>query len=306
MASRAVKAASSNASRASGDGCVSPVAVSSHGKRHDATHMDPLHVHRRLGYPDPMESRRWSSYRCLYHHRELPVNQCCRLPGRSSRTAAPRCALWPTVTPQPSLGSPHGWSTGHRPRIGREWAGRRAVCHGGPHHCGRSLRPPAGLGTTRGPIPHASPRAANRPWAASHMRSTVSSMRALRPRCTTGSWRVHRSRLKACGLMPSHRRASVSGMSWGGAGISRGKGNCGLDGSGRDRRRRDGAAMVRVAPRRGWTFDTVERRTPQTWASIGAAASARSAHHSKLRQSFLSAGGESTRPCLINISSMSQ
>jgi hypothetical protein len=65
------------------------VTVSSHGTRHDATNIDPLHVHRRHGYPDPVASRRWSSYRCLYHHRELPVNRCCRLPGWSSRTAEP-------------------------------------------------------------------------------------------------------------------------------------------------------------------------------------------------------------------------
>ena len=44
-------------------------------------------------------------------------------------------------------------------------------------------------------------------------------------------------------------------MSWGGAGISRGKGNWSVDGRVRGRRCRDRAAMVGVAPRKAWTFD---------------------------------------------------
>jgi hypothetical protein len=99
----------------------------------------------------------------------------------------------------------------------------------------------------------------------------VSSMQTLRPRCTTGNWPDSRSRVQVSRLTPSHRRASGSGMSWGGAGISRGKGNWSVDGRVRGRRCRDRAAMVGVAPRKAWTFDAVDSRAPRTGEAGGAA-----------------------------------
>jgi hypothetical protein len=109
--------------------------------------------------------------------------------------------------------------------------------------------------------------------AASQASRAVSSMRALRPMCTTGRRPVHRSRAKVSELTPNHRCASSRGISCGGTGISSGSSCCRADGRILGRRRLDGAAMARVAPRRSKTFDAVDRRTPQTggaWADTGA------------------------------------
>jgi hypothetical protein len=129
------------------------VTVSSHGTRHDATNIDPLHVHRRHGYPDPVASRQWSSYRCLYHHRELPVNRCCRLPGWSSRTAAPLgdLVLGPHQAHAPSGQRYHpavsGWSA-------RMVDGSPAPCRPRGSRPTRRLRcgttPPRSQGSTTG------------------------------------------------------------------------------------------------------------------------------------------------------------
>jgi hypothetical protein len=115
----------------------------------------------------------------------------------------------------------------------------------------------------------------NRPCSASQASRAVSSMRTLRPIWTTGRRPVHRSRAKVSGLTPNHRWASARGISCGGAGSSRGRSCCRADGRMRGRRRLGEAAMARVAPRRSWTCDAVDRHAPQTgeaWADTGATA----------------------------------
>jgi hypothetical protein len=56
--------------------------------------------------------------------------------------------------------------------------------------------------------------------AASQASRAVSSMRALRPMCTTGRRPVHRSRAKVSELTPNHCCASSRGIRCGGTGIS--------------------------------------------------------------------------------------
>ena len=118
------------------------------------------------------------------------------------------------------------------------------------------------------------PSAGTRPWAASQASRAVSSMRALRPRCTTGRRPVQRSRAKVSGLTPSHRCASGRGMSWGGAGSSRGKTNWRAD---------DVAGRVGVWTGQPWPGSHLSgarraaqgKRAPQTgtaWADTGATA----------------------------------
>jgi hypothetical protein len=99
-------------------------------------------VHKRWGrdafeFFDPT----WSSYRCLYHHCELPVNRCCRLPGWSSRTAAPFGNL--------ALGSHHAQApSGQRSHPIRLWVvrtdGRRVTGPCRPRCSRPTRRPPWG------------------------------------------------------------------------------------------------------------------------------------------------------------------
>jgi hypothetical protein len=139
--------------------------------------------------------------------------------------------------------------------VADSWAARSSVlCHrrGGPHL-------PVG------------PR--NLPCAASQASRAVSAMRALRPRCTTGSWPVHSSRVKVSGLTPNQRCASSRGISWGGGGSSRGRSSWRADGRRLGRRCWDGAAMAGASPHRCGTCDAVNRdgRQPQiVWADPGA------------------------------------
>jgi hypothetical protein len=150
--------------------------------------------------------------------------------------------------------------------------------------CGDSPVPARGhdgLGPPRVCLPHgvdgaSAARACDPPygrksrWAASQASRAVSSMRVLRPRCTTGSWPVHSSRAKVSGLTPNHRCASSRGISCGGGGSSRGRSSWRADGRRLGRRCWDRAAMAGTSPRRAgrampWTetVDSPERSGPR-------------------------------------------
>jgi hypothetical protein len=138
-----------------------------------------------------------------------------------------------------------------------------------------------GLGPPRGGVPpglagaaaaraRAPPYGRKGPWAVNQASSAVSAMRALRPRCTTGSSPVHSSRANVSGLTPNHRCASSRGISWGGGGSSRGRSSWRADGRRLGRRCGDGAAMAGTSPRRAgrampWTetVDSPKRSGPR-------------------------------------------
>jgi hypothetical protein len=129
--------------------------------------------------------------------------------------------------------------------------------------------PPGVVGTAAARAPNPS-YGRNGPWAASQASRAVSATRALRPRCTTGSWPVHSSRTKVSGLTPNHRCASSRGISCGGGGSSRGRSSWRADGRRLGRRCGDRAAMARTSPRRAgrampWTetVDSPERSGPR-------------------------------------------
>jgi hypothetical protein len=171
----------------------------------------------------------------------------------------PHDNLWPAMTGEAS----------HLPCVVSESARPSVNWRVGPRGCGPSLPPRAGLGMTRRPLLHASPRAGTRPCAASQASRAVSSMRALRPMCTTGRRPVHRSLAKVSELTPNHRCASSRGISWGGGGISRGRSCCRGDERGRARGRLDIGGMAGGSPLKSRVGDTGGETCPTDPNGVG-------------------------------------
>jgi hypothetical protein len=153
---------------------------------------------------------------------------------------------------------PPGVEPGRLPHVVSVAAERALLWRGRTIQCGSIPLTAGGLSMTLAPRSHASPGAGTRPWATSQASSTVSARRTLRPRCTTGSCPVHRSRAHVSELTPNQRRASGRGMSCGGAGSSSGSSCCRTDGRLRGRTRLDKAAMAGIPSLCSQAVDVVD------------------------------------------------
>jgi hypothetical protein len=132
-------------------------------------------------------------------------------------------------------------------------------CLGQPRMC-----VPHGIDGAAAARARALPYGLNGECAASQASRAVSSIRALRPRCTTGSWPVHSSLANVSGLTPNHRCASSRGISCGGTGSSRGRSCCRGDERGRARGRLGAGGMAGGSPLKSRVGKTGEPCAPQT------------------------------------------